>query len=154
MSKYPKMNGALTNYLPSIPDTADGLPTKRTRSFIDAVYDIYRVATVYAKIRPYLVAVRNSEAVEGNVKLDIARASIEIQDYARKNGITEVANANLNKIGLALSTSMRRDKIGRNQRLHLALEGLNANLRSAVEELNANPPHSSDDEAATAAPAE
>lgn len=143
MSKYPKVNGALTNYLPAIPDTADGLAPMKKRSFNDAVYAIYRTPAVYAKIRPYLSAVRNKEAVEGSIKFDAARASIEIQEYARQKGVTEVAGATLNRISLALSLGMRWDGIGRHERMMLALEALNA-----------APPVVDDGGEATATPAE
>ena len=69
------------------------------------------------EFRQYLNAVTNKSAVEGKFESDRTLAAKQIRDEAENAKMMEVASAKLSRIMRAIETLMRRDDLGRKQRL-------------------------------------
>ena len=67
--------------------------------------------------RKYLDAVTNKSAVEGKFELDRSMAAQRIRVEAENAKIMDVANATLARIMRAIETILRRDRLGKNQRI-------------------------------------
>ena len=67
--------------------------------------------------RQYLDALTNKSAITGNWVVDRGLAAKRVQDAAKDAGLMEVATAKLSKIMRALETILRRDHLGRRQRI-------------------------------------
>lgn len=67
--------------------------------------------------RKYLDAVTNKSAVEGKFDLDRSMAAQRVRAEAENAKITDVANAKLVRIVRAIETLLRRDDLGKKQRI-------------------------------------
>lgn len=67
--------------------------------------------------RQYVDALTNQSAITGNWTVDRGFAAKRIQEEANKAGLMDVAHAKLSKIMRAIETILRRDDLGRKQRI-------------------------------------
>ena len=67
--------------------------------------------------RQYLDKITNASAVTGKWEVDRGFAAARIQQEAKDTGMMDVVNVKLSKIMRAVETCLRRDGLGRRQRL-------------------------------------
>ena len=100
-----------------LPETAALSMRGRPRSSPAVLDQIISKLWAAKDFRQYLDALTNKSAITGVYVVDRGFAAKRIQDEANKSGLTEVATAKLSKIMRAIETILRRDKLGRKQRL-------------------------------------
>jgi hypothetical protein len=71
--------------------------------------------------RVNLDAITNKSSITGKVEIDRAFAAKRVQEEAVKAKMMDVAAARLTKVMRAIETILRRDKLGRKQRLDALL---------------------------------
>ena len=101
-----------------------GSPCQRTRPSGDGSSSlIYCVDQLLTKLWPdknfrqYIEKITNSSAVTGKWEVDRGFAAARIQEEGRRAEMVEVVNVKLSKIMRAIETCMRRDGLGRKQRM-------------------------------------
>lgn len=80
------------------------------------LYDHEEYSTEYRRL---LLAVWDSETVEGSLSADNYKAADMIREYAKDNGYPEIANKNWATIVKALGVVLRRLTLDRNSRRHM-----------------------------------
>jgi hypothetical protein len=104
-----------------LPPTVSELLARKTmkavRTLNDDVDDIH--VALWENNEEYmrlLDAVYDEDAVEGSLAIDNAKAAEMIRDYAKRNGVTYVANKKLATLVKSLNVVLRRYRITRKQR--------------------------------------
>lgn len=97
-------------------------PSKKPATFL---VDVDHLVSKYwsdADWRRLLDAASNQTSITGKWEVDRGFAAKRLQDEAVKTGLVTVATAKISKIMRAIETLLRRDGLGRRQRLQ-ALSG-------------------------------
>lgn len=92
---------------------------KQKRTIYDFVEDIHRVlmgSDDNVDYRRWLDAISDDQAIEGSMLIDDSKAAEIIRDYAKDNGIVDVANAKLAAVVRALKVVLRRYGVSRQER--------------------------------------
>jgi hypothetical protein len=90
---------------------------------------LHNVDTMLSKVWPvkakkkYLDEILNKDAVTGKVEYDRFVAAQFIKEEAKTVGLTDIVAAKETKIMRALETLLRRDNLGRKQRIAALLSG-------------------------------
>ena len=88
---------------------------KAERTLNDQVEDIHRSLIENAEYRRLLLAVRDSQSVEGSMSTDNVFAAILIREKAKSIG-SEVADEKIHTIVMALNVVLRRYRVSRKER--------------------------------------
>jgi hypothetical protein len=89
----------------------------RPATFLASVDQIISKLWSLKEWRQYVDALSNRTSVTGKWEVDRGFAAKRVQEEATKANLTEVATAKLSKIMRAIETILRRDHLGRRQRL-------------------------------------
>jgi hypothetical protein len=90
---------------------------ERPATFLANVDNIVDRLWSDASWRQYVDAITNKTAITGKWESDRTLAALRVQEEAKASGVMDVASAKLSKIMRAIETLLRRDKLGRFQRL-------------------------------------
>lgn len=93
--------------------------SKRPQTFLNQVDAVLTKLWETQDFRQYLDKLTNKTAIEGKFEADRTLAALRIRNEAGKLNLTDVATAKLNLIMRAIETLLRRDGLGRDQRLTL-----------------------------------
>ena len=111
---------AVKKSVPNLPSTVEGLlaqrSTLRVLTLNDHVDGIHVALWTREDYRNALEAVYDEDAIEGSLAADNFVAATMIRDYARLNGVPQVANKKLATIVKALNVVLRRFNMSRPQR--------------------------------------
>jgi hypothetical protein len=91
--------------------------SERPQTFLAGVDQLLSKLWGVKDFRQFLDALTNKNAVTGNWAVDRGFAAKRIQEEAQKAGLTDIATAKLAKVMRAIETCLRRDHLGRKQRL-------------------------------------
>jgi hypothetical protein len=104
------------------PHTDTALPAVRPVShrpvdFVSKVDGIVSALWPDKKWRAYLDAITNRSSITGKWEIDRGFAAKGVVEEAKRIGVPEVSEARLTKVMRAVETLLRRDDLGRKQRL-------------------------------------
>ena len=100
------------------------LPPERPQStkpeaFLNTLEPLFDEKWLDAGFRRLLETVTNAHSVNGSYETDRTVAALQVQTIATERRIPLVARAKLTKIKRGFETLLRRDKLGRRQRIAL-----------------------------------
>ena len=104
----------------SLPETRP--VSARPATFLASIDQIISKLWALKDWRQYVDSLTNKTSVTGVWSVDRGFAAKRIQEEASKLGFMDVATAKLSKVMRAIETILRRDNLGRKQRLALAAQ--------------------------------
>jgi hypothetical protein len=104
-----------TELLAPLPDVRP--PNERPSTFLANVDTCVSVLWPEKDWRANLDAITNKSSITGKWEIDRGFAAKRVQEEAAKAKMMDVATARLTKVMRAIETILRRDKLGRRQRL-------------------------------------
>ena len=84
--------------------------------------DAHFMNGLYERVKPFIEAWDDKDAVEGKVTWDRARAAAEARQYFKEQQDSFCADKTIKELDKALNWCLNQHQIGRNQRINKAIE--------------------------------
>ena len=105
--------------------------SQRPNAFLNNVDTILSKLWGVKEFRQYLDHLTNANSITGKIEIDRGFAARRIQEEAGRAEMLDVASAKITKIMRAIETLLRRDDMGRKQRLKQIANAANQAAQAA-----------------------